>query len=61
MQGKHLPSQGIYESCPGTKYGTYGVVPAVLGLGPRTLPHIWAALERFMFNSPEYAPRGGIE
>lgn len=39
----------------------YGIVLAILGLGPCTLLRVWTALERFMFNSPEYAPRGGIE
>lgn len=38
-----------------------GIVLAILSLGPCTLPHVWTALERFLFNSPEYAPRGGIE
>lgn len=45
-----------YESCPRTNMG-YGIALAILGLGICTVRCLTSG--RFMFNSPEYAPRGG--
>lgn len=48
----------VYESCPSTNM-RYGIALTILGLGLRTVRYLISG--HFMFNSPVYALRGGIE